>query len=99
MAHFGVSVEVKRRSCGPYPPVVRELYNEWVGEREGEGQEGRLGEKVERRQVTCVCNAISLHLEVLHIHVYIFSACACTHVHYMSGVYYISARSVWIVHH
>ena len=56
MAHFGVSVEVKRRSCGPYPPVVRELYHEWVGEREGEregGQEGRLGEKVERRQVTC----------------------------------------------
>lgn len=48
MAQFNVSPETLPRDVGPYPPVVRTLYEKWATEAE-ERKQGGIGER-ERRQ-------------------------------------------------
>lgn len=49
MEYFGVSVETKPCNSAPYPRVVRDLYDDWIGERKG-GRIGREDEEMERFQ-------------------------------------------------
>ena len=44
-----MSVETKPCNSAPYPRVVRDLYDDWIGERKG-GRIGREDEEMERFQ-------------------------------------------------
>ena len=55
MAHFRVSAEKLPRQVGPYPRVVRSLYDDWTRESHVErlGEMTSVGEKSEERLVLC----------------------------------------------